>query len=249
MENTFSSYQYKDFLNKENDPYAKAKYKLLLGYIKKMEKNSLHILNAGCGSGDLAILLSRAGHKVVGIDPSEEYIQLARKRASIEGGDNCDFRVGSIEELPETDKYDCVIATDVLEHIKADYTAMKVLSAVTKMGGLIIITVPALEALFGFHDDILGHYRRYSKKTLRRLVESSKNTRIFRLRYFGVTLIPVCYLFSCCLRRVYPYMNSGRANFNTNIQNFILNVLLRIDSLVPMPVGTSLICLAKRILN
>lgn len=246
MQNTFTEYQYDDLIKRENDPYAKAKYSLLLGYLKKSGRSGLRILNAGCGSGELSVLLSRAGHKVIGIDPSEEYTDLAQKRAISENVNNCEFRVGSIEDLPEDEKYDCVIATDVLEHIEADYTAMNKLAKVVVEGGLIFITVPALEALYGYHDEMIGHYRRYTKKTLKRLVESPRNTRIFALRYFGFTLIPICYLFSCVLRRTYPF-GSGKQSLKAKIQNLILAGLLYVDKRLPMPLGISLICAAERL--
>lgn len=246
MTDTFNSYQYKDFENKENEQYAYTKYKLILGYLKKTGKNNLNILNAGCGSGDLSILLASAGHNVIGIDPDPKYISLAKERASKKSIGNYDFRVQSIKDLPASEKYDCVIASDVLEHIDGDYSAMKKLSEATKENGLIIISVPALEGLFGFHDSEIGHYRRYSKRTLKRLVESPKNINILKIRYFGFTLIPVCYLFSCWLRRAYPYMSTNRAGIRTRLQNFILDILLFFDSSIPMPLGTSLICVAKK---
>lgn len=241
--NTFTNYQYDDLKNREQDNYANAKYALLLKYLKKKRKGSLSILNAGCGSGDLSILLAQAGHKVLGIDPSSEYIDLAKLRVESHGV-NCEFKVASIEELDNT-KYDCVIATDVLEHIEDDYTAMKKLRDSTKEGGLIIITVPALQSLFGYHDEQLGHFRRYNKRNLKKLVLSPSDLRLDKMRYFGFTLIPICYLFSCVLRKSYPIGNSKK-NLRGRAQDIILNFMLQIDSLLPMPIGTSLICLVER---
>lgn len=241
--NTFNSYQYDDLVNRENDSYAEIKYNLLLKYLKEKKKGSLSILNAGCGSGDLSILLAQAGHRVLGIDPSEEYINLAKERAQ-QNDMNCKFKVGSIEEL-SNEKYDCVISTDVLEHIEDDYGAMKKLCQSTKDGGLIIITVPALQSLFGFHDEQIGHFRRYNKKNLKKLVLSQGTLKLSKIRYFGFTLIPICYLFSCLFRKSYPVV-SGEKGLKGLIQNFILKALLRVDGAVPMPVGTSLICVIER---
>jgi len=241
--NTFNAYQYDDLKNREQDPYANTKYALLLKYLEKKRNGKLNILNAGCGSGDLSILLAQAGHKVLGIDPSDEYIDLAKLRAS-QNGVSCEFKVASIEELDYA-KYDCVIATDVLEHIKDDYTAMKKLYDSTKEKGLIIITVPALQSLFGYHDEQLGHFRRYNKRNLKKLVLSPGGLKLDLMRYFGFTLIPICYLFSCLLRKSYPIGNNKKS-LRGSIQDMVLNIMLRIDSLVPMPLGTSLICLVER---
>ena len=41
-------------------------------------RERLRVLNAGCGSGELSLRLAAAGHRVVGIDPGADYIDLAR---------------------------------------------------------------------------------------------------------------------------------------------------------------------------
>ena len=45
-----------------------------------------------------------------------------------------------------------------------------------------LVTVPAGPWLFGYHDEQLGHYRRYTKGTLRRLAGTLRGRA---LRYFG----------------------------------------------------------------
>src|SRR5262249_14381937 len=44
-----------------------------------------NILDAGCGTGFLALLLAEAGHSVVGLDLSEQMLAVARKRAAASG--------------------------------------------------------------------------------------------------------------------------------------------------------------------
>ena len=65
-------------------------------------------------------------------------------------------------------------------------------------GGLLLITVPADQWLFGYHDEQL----RYTKRTLHQL--AGELCSIERLRYFGFTLVPVCYLYSRRWRKPYP---------------------------------------------
>jgi 2-polyprenyl-3-methyl-5-hydroxy-6-metoxy-1,4-benzoquinol methylase len=233
---TFNPYQYEDHLTKSQDAYANAKYEIILNYLSGC--TGLDVLNAGCGSGELSLLLAQAGHRVVGIDPGEEYIHLARANAERAGVANCSFALSSIEDLPEDQTFDCVLATDVLEHIEDDRTAFAKLVRLVKPEGFFIITVPAGRWLYGYHDEAIGHYRRYSRRTLRQL--AGDLCHIEKIRYFGFSLIPICFLYSKVLRRPYPVAQTGDRR-RRPLMSLALRTLLRVDRLLPMPFGTSLI--------
>jgi hypothetical protein len=107
----------------------------------------------------------------------------------------------------------------------------------------VLITVPAGRRLFGYHDESLGHFRRYSRSQLRRLVAES--CRVEVLRYFGFSLVPVCVVYSKWLRKPYPVGASGDSAKHPLVA-FTLRSMLRLDRLLPMPFGTSLILKATR---
>ena len=94
----------------------------------------------------------------------------------------------------------------MLEHIEDDRAALARMVRALKPGGFVLLSVPAGEWLFGYHDEQLGHFRRYTKKTLRRLV--GEFCTIDVMRYFGFTLVPVCYMYSRLLRKPYPVAES-----------------------------------------
>ncbi len=240
-ESTFNPYQYNDLLNRSQDLYAQTKYEIILNYLAPHQ--GLSILNAGCGSGELCLQLARAGHRVLGIDPAPEYIQLARTNARHCGVDNCTFLVSSIEKMAAGEPFDCVMATDVLEHIEDDRFAFEKMARLVKPGGLLILTVPAGQWLFGYHDELIGHYRRYSRRSLRRLVGDL--CHIEKVRYFGFTLIPVCCLYSKVLRKSYPAC-TGAASGKKSLARLALRAVLRLDRIVPMPFGTSLLLMGRR---
>ena len=54
----------------------------------------------------------------------------------------------------------------------------------------LLITVPAYQSLFSSHDSFLGHYRRYSNGSLRRLIERS-GFKVLDIGYFFGSLLPV----------------------------------------------------------
>jgi 2-polyprenyl-3-methyl-5-hydroxy-6-metoxy-1,4-benzoquinol methylase len=51
---------------------------------------------------------------------------------------------------------------DVLEHIDSENAAIERIFELLTDDGILVISVPALDGLFGFHDEQLGHFRRYS---------------------------------------------------------------------------------------
>lgn len=234
----FSQFQYHDLLVRRDDLYAQAKYKIILRFLKN--RKNLKILNAGCGSGELSFLLAAAGHTVFGIDPGLEYIALAKSGLSSELSSRCTFQVSSIENFSHPDKFDCVIATDVLEHIENDTLATTKLIDYLCVGGDLIVTVPALPALFGYHDEQLGHFRRYTKTTLARLINNSNSIIFKKLRYFGFTLIPICYLYSRIWRWSYPVGGSGRG-WCIRARQLFLNSILLLERRAVFPFGTSLV--------
>lgn len=233
---TFNAAQYEDLQAKSQDLYAQTKYDILLDYLQG--HSNLRILNAGCGSGELSIRLAAAGHRVEGIDPEPAYIELARLNAAQASVKGCRFSVSFIESYHGPSDFDCVIATDVLEHIKDDRTAFGKLISHVKPGGIVLITVPAGQWLFGYHDEQLGHFRRYCRSTLQTLVRSECDVNA--LRYFGFSLSPVGLVFSKLLRRPYPVAESGDKK-KRPIQEWILRSLLQIDRRLPVPFGTSLL--------
>lgn len=230
-------------VNRSRDLYAFTKYDIIREWIGSQQP--LSILNAGCGSGELSFLLAEDGHSIEGIEPVREYVDLAlavlpsapeaiRTRLS--------FSQNSVESYQSNRKFDVVIATDVLEHIEDADNAFSKLVSLVKPGGRIIITVPAGQWLFGYHDVVLGHYRRYTKTTLRQLVQRQVLTQ--KMRYFGFALIPVCLVFSRWLQRPYPVAESGDKKKNP-LTHWILRTVLNIDRAIPMPLGTSLLFLGS----
>jgi SAM-dependent methyltransferase len=236
---TFNPAQYADFLAKSGDVYAQSKYRVLLKWMAG--RGPQRVLNAGCGSGELSCLLAAAGHQVVGIDPGPEYIELARERAGDRFPDSS-FVVSSIEAYDGPGGFDAVVSTDVLEHIENDRRAFSKMAELLRPGGLMLIAVPAGQWLFGYHDEQLGHFRRYSKQTLRDLVSGTCDVK--KLRYFGGTLIPVCLAFSKWLRRPYPVGQVGGGK--KSIVGRVLDGMLATERVVPLPLGTSVLLCAER---
>lgn len=229
-----NKYQYDDLLIRSKDPYANAKYEVLLEWLRKSEVKT--ILNAGCGSGELCFILASHGYKVVGIDPDKDYINLANKTLKNNKQLSCTFEVSGIETYKSKKKFDAVLATDVLEHIKDDKYAFKMLAEFVKNKGFILCTIPAGQYLFGFHDVKLGHFRRYSLASFKKIVP--RGIVIKKLRYFGFFLIPVVFLMSKLVKKSYPVAESN--------DNKILGLIFEIEKKMEPFLGTSVLFMGKK---
>lgn len=96
----------------------------LLGYLP-LDLRGQRVLDAGCGTGALAVEAARRGAEVVAIDISESLVGVARDRAAhLPGAERIDFRVGDMLD-PALGTFDHVVAMDSLIHYEgADMARM-----------------------------------------------------------------------------------------------------------------------------
>jgi len=89
-----------------------------------------HLLEIGCGTGTMALLLSREGWNVVGIDPAEGMIAEARAKA---GADSARIRFlpGDVRTLPLKREFQAAISLyDVFNHLASLDDVVAVLRAI-----------------------------------------------------------------------------------------------------------------------
>jgi O-antigen biosynthesis protein len=100
-----------------------------------------NVLDAGCGVGYGTRILAAAGAQaVVGVDRSEEAIDVAR-RSSENGA--VDFRVADLKKLPFDDgAFDAAVCFEVIEHIDDRITVLHELKRVLRRDGLLIVSSP-----------------------------------------------------------------------------------------------------------
>jgi 2-polyprenyl-6-hydroxyphenyl methylase/3-demethylubiquinone-9 3-methyltransferase len=100
--------------------------------------NGLRILDIGCGGGILSEPLVRLGGKVIGADPSETNIEVARLHAG-RSGVVVDYRATTAEALADQgERFDVVLAMEVVEHVADMSLFVRRCGEMVKPGGLMI---------------------------------------------------------------------------------------------------------------
>lgn len=98
----------------------------------------LRMLDIGCGAGILSEPLTRLGAGMVGVDPAEENIAVARAHAEDEGLE-IDYRAETAEALAEAgETFDVVLAMEVVEHVVDVPEFVATCAGMVKPGGLMI---------------------------------------------------------------------------------------------------------------
>ncbi len=162
------------------------------------------ILNVGVATGYTSELLARLG-TVESVEYDEQCFRFLKEHVPIE------VVQGSILALPFEDNYfDAVCAFDVIEHVLEDRRAAQELMRVTKPGGGVMVTVPAFRFLWGQHDVINHHVRRYTLKELRSLFVSSGEVNY--ATYFNTLLFLPIALFRV-ISRLLPAKDRNQSDF------------------------------------
>ncbi len=119
---------------------------------------SLSVLDLGCGGGYMAEALCERGAKVIGLDPAQSAIGVARSRAA-EMNMDIDYRVGMGEAIPvESASLDVVVCVDVLEHIPKWPEVLAEIHRVLKPGGVFLFDTINRSFFARFVAIILGEY-------------------------------------------------------------------------------------------
>ena len=185
----------------------------------------LKILDYGCGVGTLDFYLANMGHSVVGVDISPKAISICKKSAKAIGvSNNTEFKmVNSI-----SGKFDLIICSEVLEHLKNDYLTVHKLSKLLNRKGRIIVSVPSTNApLFKIkltkHFDIkVGHLRRYSIDSLRDLIKRN-NFKILNVYKTEGILRNSLYVFSS-LNWIVKFLKGPLSDFVTFIDDATIEI-------------------------
>jgi SAM-dependent methyltransferase len=102
------------------------------------------ILDLGCSSGALgdALKQARPDRYVVGIEFDADYAREAEERLDRVFTMDLDDLPAQLELLAELGPFDCVIAADVLEHLRDPWRVLACATSLLDAGGVAIVSLP-----------------------------------------------------------------------------------------------------------
>jgi SAM-dependent methyltransferase len=155
------------------------------------------ILEIGSGIGTYSKMIVKdfPNSNIVLSDISEEYISELKQRFNLPNVKVMPLDLNNESHFMKIgkDKFDTVIGLNVIEHVKDDGKALNFIYDSLRKRGKALILVPAHQFLFNSIDRKVGHYRRYSTKSFKELVASTR-FEIDDLYYYNASGILGWYL-------------------------------------------------------
>jgi glycosyltransferase involved in cell wall biosynthesis len=183
------------------------------------------VLEIGAGIGNITLrLIPRTFYWASDINPLylTHLERLRPTRPYLHVG-HTDAQLG--ETYPQGVQFDTVVCLNVVEHLADDTAAMRNIRSVLAENGRAIILVPCGPWLFGSFDEVLGHYRRYTRKQFQDLAARAGfqleamlsfnrvgvlgwwlNARLLRRKNFGYWQIKLLNLLTPVFRLLDPWL-------------------------------------------
>lgn len=201
----------------------------------------LNVLDIGCGPGNMLDFLRGWGN-VMGTDLYSSALSYCRSR-----GYHGLFTSKAEQLAVKNGTFDFVMALDVIEHIDNDVKALEELYRIINKGGRLCLTVPAFMLLWGDHDEMYGHKRRYTVNEISSKVKKA-GFIVERATYFEAIFFLPLFLFRT-MKRIFRRQADDFVKIpkwlNTALRGLLLmeGYLLK---LINMPFGATILCIAVK---
>jgi SAM-dependent methyltransferase len=205
------------------------------------------LLDLGCGTGGmLGDMTAHDRSRCVGMDRSLVALKICRGKgfSALLRGDGA--------ALPfRRDAFGAVLLLDVLEHLQDDVACLERVRDVCAPGGLVVIAVPAFQMLWSQHDVTFEHVRRYTAKQLVTVVRAAGLVPE-RVTYTNTLLFPLAAAWRLASARLPLGRHAPKHDFVAlprplnRLLVWIYRLEARLLSRFDLPIGLSIVCLARR---
>lgn len=216
-------------------------YRHILAFIDKYAVGKKNIIDIGCGVGTLCFYVANKEIEVLGVDISSRAIKACKESSRILGLNKfAKFEIVNFPEESVSGKFDLVIFTEVIEHLRDDKLALEKIFNMLNKGGIVIITTPSLNAplyKLGYansFDEKVGHLRRYTIESLTKKCETCGFKVIETEKVEGIL-------------RNFLFLNPYVGKFVRFIKFFISDMVTFIDnSLIPIFGESNIVVVVKK---
>lgn len=192
---------------------------------------NISILDLGCGVGTLSFYIAQHGCEVLGLDVSRRAINLCKENAKqLDLVDKTEFLAGDFTTMNLKRKFDLILFSEVIEHLKDDKGALSKIYKLLKIKGFLILSTPSSNAplyKLGFvnkFDKKVGHLRRYFPNELISLCEKT-GFQVLEIRKTESVLRNSLFIFS--FGDIFVHLANKISLFGRFI-TFIDNIFLRL---------------------
>jgi SAM-dependent methyltransferase len=198
------------------------------------------VVEAGAGIGTFSefLISSPKVEKLFAIEPASNTYPLLEKR--FKEDERVETRKGYLTDHYKTLSANAVVAVNVLEHVENHEEFLTEAREAVVPGGALLLFVPALPGIYGSLDKAFEHHRRYTRRTLRDVIEKAgwKPRRISYMNMPGIA----------------AWFMAGRVMKKTNIapaetrayDRLVVPILSKVESLIEAPIGSNLVAIATR---
>lgn len=215
------------------------------GYFREQLAQYIHgnVLEVGAGiGGTTRAIFSPACRSWTCLEPDPQLVSELRGAVA----ELCDtsgrppmVRTGTVATLGASDRFDCVLYIDTLEHIEADRAELSRAVQHVASGGYLVVLSPAHQWLYTAFDRAIGHYRRYTLTTLRACAPA--NLELVSGRYLDSVGIAASLANRMLLRSAMP-----TARQLAIWDRWMVPLSRRLDPLLRYTAGKSVLCAWKR---
>jgi len=202
------------------------------------------ILEIGGGIGNISQCFLKDGEELTVSELQPEYCEIIRNRLGNSPNLKGIIAMDIVDPLFDTKyaslfgSFDSVFALNVVEHIEDHKQAIANCRKLLKKGGHLVILVPAFQAIYNHFDTALGHYRRYTIKTLRPVFQTN-NLPIVHFQYFNLIGMAGWWVSGSVLRK--KIIPEGQMK----LYNFFVPVFRIIDRITNKGLGLSVIMVGR----
>ena len=218
---------------------SKATFVSLL--IRRFAATDGWLVDIGAGPGGVTAMLGWAPDRSVALERNIQLVRETKRRNAVQAV------VGDASQLPIADATaNIVCLLDVIEHLSDPVSAIREAARILTSDGRLIINVPAHPRLWSSADEVLGHAKRYTRKSLSAELEQGGCEIVWSSHVFSWLVVPVW-----LRRRTRP---SGEPQLGLDVSSPVIDrlsmLLTRVEWLVashiPLVFGTSVLCIAMR---